>query len=401
MTDTCKLPECPICGFRDHWLGDHLVEEHGMSTEEAESKYPGIQLASEAVLHRFEENTKRLRRRACQGPESAKIQFGRCSFPVHKGVPAQDCLPMPPFYQTPKHGELRKSLGRAFRHVFFKRSVYIYGPPGTGKDAAIHAVCAATRTPSAIYQIRPDLDISAWFFVRGFNKDQTCWEEGELLKQLRDGYQTETGERIPYLILFSDFDRASRSQAESLRLIMDSIEGRITGPDGRVYNVFPGTQIVATANTMGSGDENGRMISANPIDASILDRFNHKVLLQPMSWEDELPILKSKFPLFAARCSALWDNLKAATQALRTDIQEGRLYGEFSHRSVCAWVQDAEDILRLTKKPPKDLLSQSCLSVIEGFPDSTSRLAAKRLIDPHLPTGSLDVGNTEGYETGF
>ncbi|MFA6235506.1 MAG: hypothetical protein WC824_15125, partial [Bacteroidota bacterium] len=184
----------------------------------------------------------------------------------------------------------------------FRRSCYIWGLPGSGKDAFFHAWSNLTRHPAIIKSVKPGSDIEAWFFSRAFNDKGTYWEEGAVLPALRDGFITSSGRRIPYLFLVSDLDRADRSQAEYLRLITDTIQGRIDGPAGKTYDVLSQTIVVATGNTAGAGDERGRMISANPMDASLMERFNARFQFHWMNWEDESEIVQAKFPILFQRC---------------------------------------------------------------------------------------------------
>lgn len=386
--------KCEIDGTEHHALPDYLAEKHGLTVEDYLAQYPNAALYSDAVEDRFTQESSRTRRALPPTVDELTLQFCDISFRVHTNVPESACLPLPPHYQLPIHGELAKDIQRTVRYLAAGRSTWVWGPPGTGKDALPHALCAMTRTPSEIFQISQEVDIMAWFFEKDFDKDGTVWHEGTLLKMLRDGYTCSNGEVVPYLIVFSDFDRAGRSQAEAIRLVTDSIQGRIKGPNGQTYPVLPGTRIFITANTMGAGDASGRCISANVIDSSIINRIQRKCRFHAMDWRDEEPIIRAKYPLFAERAGSLLSHVGKATAALRTAIENGDLYGEFSHRDLETWIGDCEDILRFNKKPPKDLLKQGFLSYADGLPDDDNKLAAMTLVDPHFKGGALERGNT-------
>jgi MoxR-like ATPase len=292
---------------------------------------------------------------------------------------------MPEHYCVPEHGELREDVEHALIALRQGRSTYIWGLPGSGKDALFHAWSALTRTPCLLKQIKPGTDIESWFFSRGFNEQGTYWEEGAVLKALRDGYTTSTGEVIPYLLLISDFDRADREQAEHMRLITDSIQGRIDGPAGVTYKVLPGTRIVATGNTAGSGDDRGRMISANPIDASLLDRFERKFQFHWLDWADEEIIVRSKFPILVQRCPEIFNKVGKITEVIRKAILDGELYAEFSHRGVCAILGHTQDILSCRDaKIPRALLKQGIRAWIDGLPDQENRDIALKLMSAHV-----------------
>jgi len=388
---TFETPACRVCGHRDHWLGEHIIEAHAMSLPEYLRRYPGAPLASQAALAELNRGCADLRKNQQPPPgiDALSIDFAGVRTRVSPDVPESACLKLPDAYRIPQYGELAKDVREAAISLARGRSMYIWGLPGTGKDALFHAFSWMTRTPGLIFQVEPSADIRAWFFSHEFNKEGTYWAEGELLKTLRDGYTTPTGRKVPYLILITDFDRATKEQAESLRLVLDSIEGRVKGPAGVTYKVFPGTQVVVTANTAGGGDTRGRMISANVIDASILDRFGRAYEFHWMDWQDEEVIVRNKFPLLEERCPSVFSQIGAATGSLRKAIASDELYAEFSHRALCAWLGHAEDIVAIEDKVPQDLVKRAFRAVLDKLPDAETRDQAVHLISSHIQGGAL------------
>ena len=385
--------KCAICGTESHHLGEHLREEHGMTVSEYLMTYPTSSVMSDSLKKRLDK-TRKSSRAHPPTLEELKTPFAGLNLPLNLDVPLESCLSNPDAYRAPTFGALGGKVRDAVMAIASGLHTYIHGVPGTGKDALVHAYCAATRTPSEIFQVQPDTDIESWFFTQGINKEGDFWREGLLLKMLRDGYTTSSGRKIPYLILISDFDRADRSQAEALRLVMDSIKGRIMGPSGKVFSVFPGTVIVATANSAGTGDERGMCISSNPIDSSILDRFQAGVKFSPMDWRDEVKICDAKFPLLHAKFPELLTNVGRATSAIRKEIEEGKIYAEFSHRGVCNWLSSCNAILRFEPKPGKHFIMRAAaLGFIDKMPDEATRESIRALIsralDPHVPGGTL------------
>lgn len=391
------LPKCRICGHSAHFLATHLAEAHELSLEEYVAKFPGAPTISQEALDVYASEKKSKRR--AQPPEDTDLQIQIRGFgvPVTPDVPEADCLPLPREYRFPEHGDLAIDIVEALISIFRGRHIYIYGLPGTGKDALIHAVSHQCRRPCLLRQVDPNTDVEAWLYTRDFDDKGTRWTEQELLLALRDGYTTTTGRKLPYTILITDFDRATKSQAEFLRMILDSISGRVRGPAGKMYPVFPGTQIIVTANTAGGGDTRGRMISANVIDGSILDRFERKYQFHWMEWADEGPIVKAKFPLLAQRCPDLFEQIGNATGSLRDAIYKEALYAEFSHRAVCSWLGHAEDIIAMTGNVPKNLALRAARAFLDGMPDEETRLAATRLIDPHIKGGVVGTHDTGAH----
>lgn len=381
--------KCEICDFQSHYLAEHLKQVHALSVEDYLTRYPDSGVVSDTLMTEWESQGQ-FRREPPPMPEALRLVFAGASFPVNVDVPEDACLPLPDYYMIPTDDALGRDVHHAAVALANHRSMYIWGMPGSGKDAFFHAWSALTRSPAKPFPIQPGLDIQSWFYSRTFSATSTMWEEGELLTALRDGYKSPiSGRVIPYLILLSDMDRADpRSQTEALRLIMDSISGRIKGPRGETYKVLPGTRIVATGNTSGSGDPRGRMISANSIDAAMFDRFERKFEFHWMGWKDEEKIAIQKFPFLAEQYPDCFREVGASTTALREAIKLNTLYGEFSHRAVCAWLGHAQDLL-LSGEPKKNLLIKAAKAFLDGLPDEASKLTAQRLIDPSLSGGAI------------
>lgn len=402
MSQTATSPqathgiECRECGFTArHYLGDHLTEFHGWTADTYLSKFPGAATASETLAELFKNTNANPKRKAPPAVNTLSREIAGVDFPVFWDVPESACLPLPAHWRTPEKGELGVDVQHAAIACRCSNSLYVHGMPGCGKDAWPHALSNITRRPALMFSIQPGTDIEPWFFVRAFTQEGTLWEEGPLLKALRDGYETTSGRRVPYLILISDFDRADPSQAEFLRLITDSIKGRVVGPQGVNYNVFPGTLIYCTGNSAGSGDTRGRCISANPIDASLLDRFDVVLQFHWMAWEDEVEVVKAKFPLLVEKAPDVFPEMGKATEALREAIYNEALYAEFSHRALCSILAHAENLLRCSKTGKiKNLLQQAKRVWIDRLPDSVTVDKATALMDPYFTGGTIDAGST-------
>jgi hypothetical protein len=361
-----------------------------MTAREYIGQHPGAQTLSSTMLARFQS----LSRSAAPRDNQLKVEMLGIPVLVDGGADPKKCLPLPEGYQFPKQGEAYTAFRRAMIAMARDRNVYIWGMPGTGKDALVHAYSALSRKPVVMVTFRPGTDLEPWFYTRSLDKSGTSWEYGSVWKALTEGIEGRDGKRRAALILLSDVDRADEAQTEWLRILMDSISGRIMSPDGEMIPLYAGTRFVCTANSCGTGDERGRMISANPIDGSIKDRLGRMVEAKFMDWKDESAILRAKFPLLAEKSPGIFGpqkgELGAATEALRVSIEAGTLYAEFTHRGMCEVLRECEDILFFQKNSyvPTNLLAQGFLAWTEGL-DSGTRLTANRLLDPHLKGGAL------------
>jgi len=399
MTTTNLLPVCRECGFKSHWLGTHLMSEHGLTVEEYLAKHEGAATASKEALEKF--SARRKARTLPPKLEDLTIEFAGTDFKVHTNVPLSVCAPPVPFYTPPKYGEQSENVEDVFLHLEGDDApIYVHGPAGTGKDACFQAWSYKTRTPCLMVQINPDVDVSKFLYSHEIGEKGTYYKEGKLLKALRDGYVTDDGERVPYLIILTDVDRMTEEQGEHLRMIIDSVSGRIATPDGGVEKVLKGTRIVATANSAGNGSTGGRYASSRVVDASIMSRFTFKFEYTTLDWEDEKPILVDRFPILARHGGdSLWEQVEKCSKAIRKAIvsEMGGIDMEFGHRELVAWMKStaiyAKRDLDKKGKVGSDVLKRGFKTVLRSV-EGTTRGDLQRLVNPHLQGGIIDMGDT-------
>ncbi len=393
-------PACKVCeseggAFQSHSLQAHIREAHGLSLAEYLEQHPGAPTLSAALMDEF---NKKARRAPAPRPDALQVNLMGFDSKVDCAVSEDECLPLPEGYTFPTKGKAKGVYERALMALLAGRNMFLWGMPGTGKDAIIHAFSAMTRKPVVMVTFRPGTDLAPWFYSRSIGSEGTGWEYGHLWKALTEGVKGRDGVARPALILLSDVDRADSAQAEWFRILTDSISGRIMDPHGKMVPLMKGTQFVCTANSCGTGDARGRMASANPMDASILDRLGRKIQAEYLDWADEGKVLASKFPLLAERAPEIFFTpsgdpgmLGKASDALREAISRGNLFAEFTHRGLCEVLSECEDIVRFRfggKPVPGNLLKLGFRAWIEGL-DGDSQLEARRAIDPHIKGGAL------------
>lgn len=394
-----ELLRCEICGAEDeNDLIGHILHDHDIPVETYLRRHPGASVESSAMKEAWTAYTEGVvRTPVVSGTFST--EFHGCNVDVHLDVPSSACASLPPHYVFPHGKEASRQASRILRYIVEGRSVWIYGVPGIGKDALVHYISASCRKPFRFFSIQPEAKIQDWFWSLGFQNGESTWVEGALLKALRDGYTDALGRTYPYLILLSDLDRATPSQIERLRTLLDTDEKRVPLPSGEYAPILPGTTIVATANTMGEGDETGRIVSARRIDASILNRFECKVQMVCPEWEDLLRILQKSHEdeIQRLKVHGLVTALKNATEALQQACTNGTLYGEFSLRDLRNILNEFRSLIAHSKGTPSihTILLESFDVYTDGLGTSASRDAARQLIAPHFKNPSQWTGDSE------
>ena len=326
-------------------------------------------------------------RSAAPMPTDLKVKVLGINLPVDAGVPESVCLPIPMGYMHPTKGKAKAQHKRVTLAVKKARKVFVHGPPGTGKDAIFHALSYKMGIPAEIRTFNPNVDVNHWFYSREIGVEGTSWSYSNLWRALTEGYTGADGITRPYLIVFSDIDRATPEQLEAFRLLLDTTSGRITGPTGDVFTILPGTRFAFTANSCGTGDATGRM-SSQAMDASMLDRMGRFVEFDYMAWADEEAILRGKFPTVVEADSDLLTQLGGAVTAVRDAIKQGTLYAELTHRGICEIMMECEDLLdEAGGKVPANLLRKGLNAWLSRLGEQ--RLAAKALCDAAIKGGVI------------
>ena len=335
-------------------------------------------------------------RSAAPMPVDLTVKVLGIHLPVDAGVPESVCLPIPTGYMHPTKGKTRAAHKRVALAVKKGRKVFVWGAPGTGKDAIFHALSAKCGIPAEIRTFNPNTDVNHWFYSREITEKGTSWSYSNLWRALTEGYTGADGITRPYMIVFSDIDRATPEQLEAFRLLLDTTSGRITGPTGDVFTIHPGTRFCFTANSCGTGDSTGRM-SSQAMDASMLDRMARFVEFDYMAWSDEAAIIRGKFPTVVEADSDLIAQLGGAVSAVRDAIKQGTLYAELTHRGICEIMMECEDLLyEAGGKVPSNLLRKGLNAWLSRLGDQ--RLAAKALCDAAIKGGVIARDDEDGED---
>jgi len=267
---------------------------------------------------------------------STLLGFG---LPVSKAhVDESELSPFDEGFKIPVSKEARESYTRAVKALSSNKSLFLWGGQANGKDAVIQMVSRLCNRPLLWLTLSENTDLEGLLFTRGFDENGTTYEYGKLWRALTEGYLSPTGERVPYVICFSDMDRLAPTQAEVFRSIMDTTKGRINAPDGSVLPIFEGTLICATANSNGSGG--GGRYNVSAIDSSLMDRFARAV-------KAELPSARERVEIASARLGLTFEShpwlseVENALSAVDRAIVQEEIEAEdgFSYRALGAWLE--------------------------------------------------------------
>src|SRR6056300_1125909 len=139
--------------------------------------------------------------------------------------------------------------------------MYVAGLSGNGKTMMIEQACAQAKREYVRVQITPETDEDD--LIGGFRllNGETVFAKGPVIKAMEAGA----------ILLIDEIDRGSNK----LMALQGVLEGKpvLIKKTGEVIIPAKGFNVIATANTKGQGDENGRFIAATIIDDAFLERF--------------------------------------------------------------------------------------------------------------------------------
>jgi MoxR-like ATPase len=309
------------------------------------------------TLHQYSEMSRGVVR---QGSKRLKpiLVLNDVKFPDYE-TPAAGLLyyvfPRPEHYQYPSSQDAYAASKRVIKAIRAKRSVFLYGDAGCGKSALVRAIGSDLVCECAHYAMRESLDpemfIGRTVIKTGDQGSYTEFEKGPLLRDL-EGRVGKDGVRRPVLILIDDIDRAPAEYHEILRHVLEDNARNVFVPEiNTSIHVFEGTVIVATANSHGKGDMTSLYASARTMDESILDRFGCVVKYPFLSVEEEVHVLKQRFPEIPKNVLTM---LVKAGSGIRVACSTGVIHGTFSHRRLVVWCTSLVQELKDNEGQPTD-----------------------------------------------
>ncbi len=175
------------------------------------------------------------------------------------------------------------------------------------------------------------------------------------------------------ILCIEELDAATPEILFILQAVLED-GGHLTLADngGELITPHPDFRLVATANTLGLGDESSLYSGTNVLNASHLDRWTTVYQVNYLSEDEEAAVIKSKATELN---NALVLGLVKLANAVRKAVDEEQLYTTFSTRRLLA-------LARKTKSLGLDKALE--VTVLNKLP-KTDRAVVAELAQRHLP----------------
>lgn len=323
-----KEVTCQICGHTtDHTLYEHLSSEHNLTAQQYLAQFPGAALVAPHLLKQLN-SSKAMKRTPVQ--QAQEFRLFDSVLPKRTGstplVPNLDSA-----YQFPPEAAY---LMQAIAH---REHVMIVGPTGTGKSSLVMQLAANTNAPVRRCNLNGETTVSDFlgrWTVRG---KEMAYSEGILPTAMKQGDW----------LLLDEIDAALPQILFVLQSVLEEA-GKLVllENEGEVITPHPDFRIIATANTIGSGDESGLYAGTQILNEAFKDRFATVIHLDYPDESTETAILNGK--VSSVKKTAIKRMVRCARQ-VREAAKREECYCSFSTRRLLAFARKYAQIGNCSK----------------------------------------------------
>lgn len=337
MTDqpnTEPKVECRECGKSFHHVIAHASKEHKLSKSEYQRKYPGAPLMSAFA----EEQLAAGRLKVHETPAPPVRD------PFRVGVAALEVIEEDELEEedrpwVPKHDE-NWHLGTRERDQWealaleleMGGNAMIVGPTGCGKSCSVLELASIVGQPVRRMNLHGDIRASHFVGEKLIDIDH---ETGQSQVVWRDGLFTQAWRRGHWILL----DEIDFGPPPILAVIQAALEngGRLVLPEngGEVIDRHPRTRVIATANTLGKGDESGLYAGTTILNEAFLDRFGTVI-------EADYPLAPEEKKIVIAKSGvepACAEMMVECAIKVREAFAKETAFCTLSTRRLIAWAQ--------------------------------------------------------------
>ena len=323
---------CGLCGEKRHELFSHLREVHEMEPDRYRERCPQAPLVSEDLA-------RYIRRENVLATDEG-IRKRRRLFGVEFTVPVSPGEFVP---QVDEDYVLDEELSyKLLTSLRAGEKVLLVGPTGLGKSTLVEQLGARLNWPVIRVAASGGLTESDLLGEWTVRDGETVFNYGFLPRAMRMGA----------ICLVDEIDGMEPSVAFAIHQMMED-EGRLVllQNGGEVIEPHERFRLVATANTLGHGNESGLYTGTRVLNEAFLDRFAAVFRMSYMPPGKEAAIVRRRAP--GCR-DTLVRKLVNVAGKVREAIDQEELYCTFSTRRLIdlarkyAQLDDLRAALRLT-----------------------------------------------------
>lgn len=228
--------------------------------------------------------------------------------------------------------ELLEVLGLAIQD---DENILIVGPPGVGKSTIVKELAVITENPLRRLPFRGDMRVSDLIGSKSLSVDPAT---GQSVTGYDMGVLPDAAEHGHWLLV----DEIDAGPAEVMFTLHPVLEDQrslmLTGkPGGEEVAFDPRFRFIATANTLGWGDESGLYAGTAPMNEALLDRFGTVVIFNYPQPDDEIERLVKRTGITQEDASKLVEIANKVREAQKSETTTASL----SPRRLIMWANKA------------------------------------------------------------
>jgi cobaltochelatase CobS subunit len=231
------------------------------------------------------------------------------------------------------------ALFRVLQGIVDGNNSYLYGHTGTGKSTLVEQVCAHLKFP--LVRVNFDSEISRMDLI---GRDTLVTVDGQTVSKFVDGVLPDALSR-PCLLLCDEVDFVRPDVMYVFQRVLEGNGLMISEDGGRRVDANPWFRLIATANTVGQGDDTAMYQGARAQSMATLDRFENWVEMGYMKAAVETKWLRGVTDGLSSRHALLF--IKYAEEH-RDAFINGMIMQPLSPRGLRAMAKRFQTVLALT-----------------------------------------------------
>ncbi len=344
--------ECLICNKFHHRIDVHVSSAHGMSPEEYLRKHPGAALRSAAA----EAAEAKKAKKAADKPEGDKAAAEPLKFGVAKLFERDDLAPEDHRW-VPLHDENWIAGPGEMENLQYlaigmeeDQNVLIVGPPGIGKSTLARELAAVCNQPMRRFQFDGDMRRADLIGAKEVIVDPTT---GQAITSYVNGPLVDSAE-AGHWVLFDEFDSAPSNVTFVLHSVLERPRQLMLSGSKNYVEFDKRFRVIATANTLGFGDESGLYAGTAPMNEALLDRFGVIIRMGYPSKESEISMITERSGIKPAIAALMVDVATKVREAHKNDS----VLVSLSPRRLIMWAHMTAKIGNPTKAAATTVLNR-------------------------------------------